>query len=95
LQEAALILSIKISVLAEWNRIFDENMKPLIIPDRRGKNNGITAEMVKTIIDVAKEWKTQKRRLRERSFTDHIREEHNLSVSIHPRPAHWQRAYWK
>lgn len=56
-------------------------MKPMIIPDRRGKNNGITAEMVKTIIDVAKEWKTQGRRLRERSFTDHIRKEHNIDLS--------------
>jgi len=37
--------------------------------------------MVKTIIDAAKEWKTHGRRLRKRSFTDHIREEHNLDPS--------------
>lgn len=30
---------------------------------------------------MAKEWKTQGRRLRERSFTDHIRKEHNLDLS--------------
>jgi len=53
----------------------------LIIPDRKGKHYGITAEMVKTIIAVAEEWKTLGRRLRERSFTDHLRKEHNIDLS--------------
>jgi len=81
LQESAWALYIKVSVLADWNRIFDEGMKPLIIPDRKGKHYGITAEMVKTIIEAAREWKTQGRRLRERSFTDHLRKGHNIDLS--------------
>jgi len=49
-------------------------MVPLIIPGRRGKGHKITPDMVRQIVEVAKEGKTKGRRIRLKSFTKQLTE---------------------
>jgi len=74
-------LAIKISTLSEWNRIFNEKMDPLIVPDGRGKGRKITSDMVKKIIEVAKELKSKGRRIRLKSFAKQVETEKGIVLS--------------
>jgi len=67
--------------LSEWNRIFDEKMVPLIIPDGRGKGYKITPDMVRQIIEVAKELKSKGRRIRLKSFTKELAAQEDIVLS--------------
>ena len=74
-------MAIKISTLSEWNRIFNEKMDPLIVPDGRGKGRKITSDMVKKIIEVAKELKSKGRRIRLKSFAKQVETEKGIVLS--------------
>jgi hypothetical protein len=63
------VLAVKISTLCEWNRFFDEKMNPVILPDRRGRSTRVTPEMVRRVMEAAKELKALGKRLRIKSFT--------------------------
>ena len=52
------------STLAAWNRGFDENLKPLSIPENRGKAAKVTVEMVRRIVDYAKDYQGRRIRLK-------------------------------
>ena len=56
LRESSWVLALSVGTLSNWNEGFDERMKPLVIPDRRGKTGKVTASMVKDIIAEAKKW---------------------------------------
>jgi hypothetical protein len=60
------------STLSTWNQGFDENLKPLIIPDKRGKASKVTVEMVRRIVEHAKGY--QGRRIRLKTFGCELRE---------------------
>ena len=81
LEETAWALGVKISTLCEWNKAFDEKMVPLIVPDRRGKGCKITADMVREIVELAKEVTTEGRRIRLKSFTRQLEEEKGFELS--------------
>ena len=74
-------MAIKISTLSEWNRIFNEKMDPLIVPDGRGKGRKITSDMVKKIIEVAKELKSKGHRIRLKSFAKQVETEKGIVLS--------------
>jgi len=74
-------LGVKIGTLSEWNRIFDEKMVPLIVPDGRGKGRKITPDMVRQIVKVAKELKSKGRRIRLKSFTKQLATEEDIVLS--------------
>lgn len=56
-------------------------MNPVILPDRRGKSAKITAEMVRRVIDAAKEIKAKGHRLRLKSFAKQLETEQKIALS--------------
>jgi len=56
-------------------------MKPLVIPDGRGKGTKVTVDMVRRIVRAAKELKGKGRSLRIKSFTKDLRTEHKIELS--------------
>ncbi len=74
-------MGVKIGTLSEWNRIFDEKMVPMIVPDGRGKGRKITPNMVKQIVEVAKELKSKGRRIRLKSFTKQLATKEDIVLS--------------
>jgi transposase len=80
-REAAWVLHVSFSVLSEWNRVFDENMKAFEVPDGRGKAAKITLEMIKTIVQAAEGIGSRGKRLRLKGFTEQLRKEHDICLS--------------
>ncbi|MCJ7684899.1 MAG: hypothetical protein MUO68_11470 [Desulfobacteraceae bacterium] len=56
-------------------------MLPLIVPDGRGKNRKITPDMVRQIVEVAKELKSKGLRIRLKSFTKQLTVEEDIVLS--------------
>lgn len=75
------MLAVSISTLSAWNQGFDEKMKPLIVPDNRGKASKVTVEIVKRIIDKAKGMKLQGKRIRVKQFSKALRKEEQIVLS--------------
>ncbi len=55
-------------MLHEWDKGFDGQMRPYIVPDSRGKGGKVTIEMVRMIVEQAQALKTAGRRIRIDSF---------------------------
>jgi len=70
--KVGLVLRVATSNLAEWNGIFDKNMQPIIMPDRRGKAMKVTPALVRTVVELATEWQKAGKRLRIKDFTRHL-----------------------
>ena len=68
----AWVLVVPPSTLAAWNQGFDEQLKPLIVPERRGKAAKVTVDMVRRIVEHAKGY--QGRRIRLKTFVAEVRE---------------------
>ncbi len=81
MREAARRLHVAFSVLSEWNRGFDEQMRPFYVPENRGKASKITVELVRVIVEAAEELKAQGRRLRIQEFTRYLREQRGVELS--------------
>jgi len=56
-------------------------MVPLIVPDGRGKGRKITPDIVRQIVEVAKELKSKGRRIRLKSFTKQLTVEEDIVLS--------------
>jgi hypothetical protein len=72
LQETCRLLHLKVSTLAEWNGLFDERLRPLAMPDRRGRTAKVTAALVRTVVQLAREYTADGRRLRIKAFARHL-----------------------
>jgi hypothetical protein len=72
---------LKISALSEWSQFFDEGMTPLVMLDERGKTGKVTVEIVRKIIDIAKDMRDKGQRLRLKSFTRRLSTEAEISLS--------------
>lgn len=72
MQEIGRLLHLKMSTLAEWNTRFDERMRPLVKPDRRGRSAKVTAALVRAVVQLAEEYKANGGRLRIKAFTRHL-----------------------
>lgn len=66
------MLVIPPSTLAAWNQGFDEKLRPLTIPDKRGKAAKVTVDLVRRIVEHAKGY--QGRRIRLKAFRVELRE---------------------
>jgi hypothetical protein len=69
------------STLAYWDKEFDNTMRPIIIPEKRGKGSKVTPDMVRTIIEVAKQYEPMGRRIRLQSFTRMLGTEKGIFLS--------------
>jgi hypothetical protein len=81
LRKAAMVLRVSFSVLCDWDKGFDEDMRPFHIPDGRGKTGKITLQMVGDIVRAAEDLKSRGKQLRVKSFTKHLKEEHGIVLS--------------
>jgi hypothetical protein len=81
LREAAWVLAVSFTTLGCWNQGFDENMKPLKIPDKRGKASKVTLEIVRRVCRKAKQLKQQAKRIRIKQFTAELKKENAIDLS--------------
>ena len=81
LRKISFFLSLPASTLSGWDKKFDVAMRPTKIPDKRGKKNKVTADMVRTIIEIAEHYKAKEKRIRLKSFTRMLEEEKNIFLS--------------
>ncbi|MFH1487784.1 MAG: hypothetical protein ABII06_02680 [Pseudomonadota bacterium] len=81
LRKAAWLLKVSFSILGDWDKGFDENMRPFHIPDGRGKTAKITLQMVRDIVGAAEELRRRGKRLKVKGFTRHLKEEHGIVLS--------------
>jgi hypothetical protein len=75
------VLHVSQSVLGDWNRGFDLEMRALEVPENRGKASKITVEIVRIIIRAAEEIMERGKRLRIKGFTKELREQQGIDLS--------------
>jgi hypothetical protein len=75
------VLAVSTSTLSCWNQGFDQNMKPLKIPDKRGKASKVTLEIVRRVCRKAKQLKDQAKRIRLKQFTENLKKEDAIDLS--------------
>ena len=78
---SAWLLNLPISLLSDWNQSFDEQMRPLKIPDGRGKSSKITSQMVREVVREANRLKGQGKQIRLKRFTKQLKTEHGIVLS--------------
>lgn len=71
-RRVAWLLNLAVSTLTDWDKAFDKNMRPFIIPDKRGKTCKVDSELVGLVVTEAKKLKSQGRRIRLKSFTSQL-----------------------
>ncbi len=81
MRQSAWLLKVSFSVIGDWNQCFDEEMRPIKVPDNRGKAAKITIGMVRVIVAAAESLKSQGRRLRIKGFTKKLKTEHGINLS--------------
>jgi len=81
LREASFAVMIPMSTLNSWNKGFDDNMNPIIVPDKRGKTGKVAIDTVKIIIETARNYQTKKNRIRLKTFTRMLVEEKKITLS--------------
>lgn len=74
-------MMIPLSTLNSWNKEFDDNMHPIIVPEKRGKTGKVTLDMVRDIVEIAKEYKTEGHRIRLKDFTRMLTVEKDIALS--------------
>mgnify|MGYP005850447157 CR=1 FL=1 len=75
------MLHVSQSVLGDWNRVFDEEMRALEVPEHRGKASKISVEMVRMIVRAAEEIIQRGKRLRIKGFTKELWEKQGIDLS--------------
>ena len=80
LRKTAWALKVPVGTLGTWNQGFNEQMVPYRVVDRRGKSGKVTLEIVRQVVDEAKEIKARGRRLRLDKFTSHLNEKLQLKL---------------
>lgn len=69
------------STLADWDKGFDENFKPLVTPDNRGKTAKVTIETVRCIVKKAKDHKDQGKRIRLKQFAADLKSQEGINLA--------------
>lgn len=80
LRETAWVLRVPIGTLGTWNEGFDKGMNLYQVVDRRGKSGKVTLEVVRQVVDKAKELKAKGKRLRIGKFTSYCNEKLQLHL---------------
>ncbi len=81
LRKISFFLMVPTSTLRGWDKEFDDNMLPIKVPDKRGKGSKVTLDMVRIIIDFAKQLKAEGHRIRLQGFTRKLNEEKSIFLS--------------
>jgi len=81
LRKAARLLGVSFSILGDWDKGFDEDMRPFRLPDGRGKTAKITLQIVRDIVGAAEALKLRGKQLKVKRFTRHLKEEHGIVLS--------------
>lgn len=81
LRKTSFSLLVPASTLNGWNKEFDSNMSPIIIPDKRGKTSKVTLSMVREIVKIATYYKTKGNRIRLKEFSRMLAAEKDISLS--------------
>lgn len=81
LRESSFAMMIPTSTLNSWNKAFDDNMRLIIIPDKRGKAGKVTLDMVRKIVKIANHYKTHDKRIRLKDFTRMLAEKKDIFFS--------------
>ena len=81
LRKTSFVMMIPMSTLNSWDKGFDSNLHPFIVPDKRGKAGKVTPGMVRKIIEIAKHYKAESNRIRLKTFTRMLTEEKGISLS--------------
>jgi hypothetical protein len=69
-----------VSTLGNWNKGFDENFKPLVVPDNRGKAAKVTVEIVRCIVEKANADKAQGKRMRLKQFAADLKATEGINL---------------
>ena len=69
------VTGISVSTLSNWDKLFDERMKPVFVPDNRGKASRVTAQTVRHIYEKAKSIKEHGNRIRLKQFTEDLKKD--------------------
>ncbi|MFC1886961.1 hypothetical protein ACFLZM_07885 [Thermodesulfobacteriota bacterium] len=80
LEKTAWVIHVPVGTLGTWNQGFDDQMVPYQVVDRRGKSGKVTLEVVRHVIDEAKEFKAGGKRLRIQKFTSYLNEKFQLNL---------------
>lgn len=64
-----------ISTLSDWDKLFDSDMVPYRPPEKRGKAAKVTIDIVRSIVEKAKEIQTKGKKIRIKQFCRTIRDE--------------------
>jgi hypothetical protein len=81
MEHSAWVLNLRMSTVYEWNRLFDERMRPVIVPDGRGKATKVTADTVGAVVKAARDLEASGRRLRINTFTRRLGTEKKIVLS--------------
>lgn len=81
MREIAWVLSVSTSTLSSWHQGFDETMKPLKIPDHRGKASKVTLEVVRIVCERAQSLKDRGNRIRIKQLTEAVKKEDKIVLS--------------
>jgi hypothetical protein len=68
-------LQMGITTLSDWNKLFDPDMFPYKKPERRGKSATVTIEIVRSIVEKAREIQAKGKKIRIKQFCRTIRDE--------------------
>jgi hypothetical protein len=69
IQKVAWVLNLAFGTLGSWEQGFDEEMRPYRETDGRGKSGKVTIEVVRQVVDKARELTSQNKRIRIKEFT--------------------------
>lgn len=72
MRRTAWLLNLSVSTLTDWDKIFDKNMRPFLIPEKRGKASKVSSKVVRQVVEEAQKLKGQGKRIRLKSLTDHL-----------------------
>jgi hypothetical protein len=81
MRQAAWVLCVCVSTLGGWNKGFDENFKPLVVADNRGKTAKVTIEIVRCIVNKAKGNKAQGKRIRIKQFAADLKSKEGINLA--------------
>jgi len=77
----AWVLGLPSGTLSGWDQGFDEQVRPYRMVDKRGTCGKVTIEIVRQVVEMAKDFRDRDKRLRIKGFTRAINQELELSLS--------------
>ena len=80
MRTVAWLLNLSFGTLGSWNQEFNEQMQPYRETDGRGKSGKVTIDVVRQVVDQARQWKSQNQRIRIKEFTRAVNRDLQLDL---------------